>query len=96
MGWGRNSDGGWQSGQGQHGAKRGMNGANKDDYNNKGENQRQTWQEEVNKGGEVTAGRVRKVNKCDWTVKKVLGVVQGRNWWEMRTAEPRDIGKRHG
>ena len=53
--------------------EREMSGANKDDFNKKGENQRQIWQEEVNKGGEVMAGRVGKVDKCDWTAKNVRG-----------------------
>ena len=59
---------------GQYGVKE-MCGATKDDYNKKGEDQRWThaWQEEVNKGGEVMAGMVRKVDKRDWTAKKVRG-----------------------
>ena len=43
--------------------------------NKKGEDQRWTyaWQEKVNKGGEVMVCRVRKVDKRDWTAKKVRG-----------------------
>ena len=42
---------------------------------------------------EVTAGRVRKVDKRDWTAKKVIrGVGRGKNRCVMRTGGPREIG----
>ena len=46
-------------GEGAVWGKREMNEASKKDYNTKGEDHRQTGQEEVNKGREVAADRVR-------------------------------------
>ena len=42
----------------------------------------------MNIGGEVTADRVRKVDKHDWISKKI----RGKNRWTIRTGGPRDIG----
>ena len=52
--------------------------ASEDDHTKKGEDYRQAGQEEVNKGRNVAAGRVRQTDKHEWTAEKERWRIRGR------------------